>query len=187
MWAESSRALIKSKLASTLPMVLSLPFHSLLLILFPNFKPRIIISELSMWTHYTLEHMCSMGVPSKISPVPTQTEQLINFIYSYIELLCKISLEEMKWWPYFLSPPWSLSSSHIFNTSCIPDTMLSALSAFSQVTIIGMRYFCYSPPFYNSRNWVPVHEASLVAQTVKNLPAMQETQVQSLGLEDPLE
>ena len=30
-------------------------------------------------------------------------------------------------------------------------------------------------------------EASLVAQLVKNLPAMQETWVQSLGLEDPLE
>ena len=29
--------------------------------------------------------------------------------------------------------------------------------------------------------------ASLVAQTVKNLPAMQGTQVQSLGREDPLE
>ena len=29
--------------------------------------------------------------------------------------------------------------------------------------------------------------ASLVAQMVKNLPAMQETRVQSLGLEDPLE
>ena len=29
--------------------------------------------------------------------------------------------------------------------------------------------------------------ASLVAQTVKNLPAVQETQVQSLGQEDPLE
>ena len=29
--------------------------------------------------------------------------------------------------------------------------------------------------------------ATLVAQTVKNLPAMQETQVQSLGWEDPLE
>ena len=29
--------------------------------------------------------------------------------------------------------------------------------------------------------------ASLVAQTVKNLPEMQETQVQSLGHEDPLE
>ena len=28
---------------------------------------------------------------------------------------------------------------------------------------------------------------SLVAQLVKNLPAMQETQVQSLGWEDPLE
>ena len=30
-------------------------------------------------------------------------------------------------------------------------------------------------------------DVSLVAQTVKNLPAMQETQVQSLGQEDPLE
>ena len=29
--------------------------------------------------------------------------------------------------------------------------------------------------------------ASLVAQTVKNLPVMQETQVRSLGWEDPLE
>ena len=29
--------------------------------------------------------------------------------------------------------------------------------------------------------------ASLVAQTVKNLPAMQETQAPSLGQEDPLE
>ena len=29
--------------------------------------------------------------------------------------------------------------------------------------------------------------AFLVAQTVRNLPAMQETQVQSLGREDPLE
>ena len=31
------------------------------------------------------------------------------------------------------------------------------------------------------------YEASLVAQTVKNLPAMQETWVQSLGREDPLD
>ena len=30
------------------------------------------------------------------------------------------------------------------------------------------------------------HQASLVAQTVKNLPAMHETLVQSLGWEDPL-
>ena len=29
--------------------------------------------------------------------------------------------------------------------------------------------------------------ASLVTQTVKNLPAMRETQVQSLGWEDPLD
>ena len=30
-------------------------------------------------------------------------------------------------------------------------------------------------------------KASLVAQTVKNLPAVQETQIRSLGPEDPLE
>ena len=31
-----------------------------------------------------------------------------------------------------------------------------------------------------------IHWASLLAQMVKNLPAMQETQVRSLGQEDPL-
>ena len=37
--------------------------------------------------------------------------------------------------------------------------------------------------------WTPSNKelASLVAQMVKNLPALQETQVQSLGREDPLE
>ena len=32
-----------------------------------------------------------------------------------------------------------------------------------------------------------IYEASLIAQSVKNLPAMQETQVQSLAWEGPLE
>ena len=41
-------------------------------------------------------------------------------------------------------------------------------------------------------NWIwddikDIRQSSLVAQTVKNLPAMQETRVQSLGWEDPLE
>ena len=34
---------------------------------------------------------------------------------------------------------------------------------------------------------LPTMMASLVAQMVKNLPAVEETQVQSLGREDPLE
>ena len=39
----------------------------------------------------------------------------------------------------------------------------------------------------STRQFVPLYPwVSLVAQTVKNLPAMQETQVQSLGWEDPL-
>ena len=35
--------------------------------------------------------------------------------------------------------------------------------------------------------YIYVSEASLVAQTVKRLPAMQETQVRFLGREDPLQ
>ena len=35
--------------------------------------------------------------------------------------------------------------------------------------------------------WGIISSISLVAQTVENLPTMQETQVQSLGWEDPLE
>ena len=39
--------------------------------------------------------------------------------------------------------------------------------------------------FFNTR--LRLSRASLVAQMIKNLPAIQETQVQSLGQEDPLE
>ena len=38
-----------------------------------------------------------------------------------------------------------------------------------------------------NNHMLPFIRASLVAQTVKNLPEMQETQVESLGWDDPLE
>ena len=48
----------------------------------------------------------------------------------------------------------------------------------------GFGCMCTSAP----SGYIPKGElASLVAQMVKNLPAMQETQVRSLGWEDPLE
>ena len=47
------------------------------------------------------------------------------------------------------------------------------LQVYSELIQIYMHIFSYG--------------ASLAAQVVKNLPAMQETQVRSLGLEDPLE
>ena len=57
--------------------------------------------------------------------------------------------------------------------------------------------WCVKTPFALTLNWVEMLgylircrqclRASLVAQTVKNLPAMQQTWVQSLGQEDPLE
>ena len=48
-------------------------------------------------------------------------------------------------------------------------------------------YFCLCYILYRWKNTVHLVLASLVAQTVKDLPVIQETQVQSLGGEDPLE
>ena len=44
-----------------------------------------------------------------------------------------------------------------------------------------------SLPLWSQYHHLYFHQASLVAQMVKNLPAVQETHVQSLGQEDPLE
>ena len=48
-------------------------------------------------------------------------------------------------------------------------------------------YFIYKVPGEGETRKVPCTLHSLVAQTVKNLPVMQEMGVQSLGWEDPLE
>ena len=55
--------------------------------------------------------------------------------------------------------------------------------AFGRIILLNFRNLI--SPQYHSNNlggW-----ASLIAQLVKNLPAMQETWVQSMGWEDPLE
>ena len=50
----------------------------------------------------------------------------------------------------------------------------------------------WRPPTHKAKHgaspcWISPNGASLVSQTVQNLPTMQETWVQSLGWEDPLE
>ena len=42
-------------------------------------------------------------------------------------------------------------------------------------------------PFSSQRKFLSFQRSSLVVQMVKNLPAVQEARVQSLGREDPLE
>jgi len=49
--------------------------------------------------------------------------------------------------------------------------------------LILLKFLCYSKP--STDGAIPM--ACLVAQMVKNLSAIQETQVQPLGWEDPLE
>ena len=50
-----------------------------------------------------------------------------------------------------------------------------------------MEIATFSFTFLNLEFVLPFAGASLVAQRIKHLPAMQETSVQSLGWEDPLE
>ena len=62
----------------------------------------------------------------------------------------------------------------------------------STYVIIESSVLCVSVSSYGFLIRIPsfrsvVHPNTLVAQTVKNLPAMQKTQDQSLGQEDPLE
>ena len=67
----------------------------------------------------------------------------------------------------------------------VPGTVLRSLEQCLAHNAISLCYYCYSFAFL--KMWIIPTVSSLVAQTIKNLPAMQETQVQSLGWEDPSE
>ena len=62
----------------------------------------------------------------------------------------------------------------------LEDPLEKGMTQFSSVQSLSHVQFFATP-------WTAAHQASLVAQMVKNLPVMQETQVQSLSWEDPLE
>ena len=79
------------------------------------------------------------------------------------------------------------------NRTCISCVSCIADGFFTQDSLSGKPdsvnrhiYWVRSQPLYLSMT-MPLIWASLVAQLVKNLPAIQETWVQSLGWEDPLE
>ena len=65
---------------------------------------------------------------------------------------------------------------------------IQQLPLFSDKYLACLYFVVYCP-----QRWLPIilvcscHQASLVVQTAKNLPAMQETQIRSQGQEDPLE
>ena len=71
------------------------------------------------------------------------------------------------------------------NINCSINTVevrtISAIHVFFSAIVYVFTHFNFPSPFFS------LHWASLVAQMVNNLPAMQETQVPSLGQEDHLE
>ena len=110
------------------------------------------------------------------------------FLISFIALL-------IIYWLFFIS------SRSLLNPSCIFSILVSRLFICNSIlflrfwiifTIIIRNSFSGRFPISSSFVWFGGHlscsfGASLVAQRLKRLPAMQETWVRSLGWEDPLE
>ena len=95
--------------------------------------------------------------------------------------LCSQERERKKLIPLFF---FSFSLQHGYP----PYSILSASVEGPQMKIL-LQYeiLRWKENFYDVSRVVRINKASLVAQMVKNLPAMQETQVQPLGQEDSLE
>ena len=103
--------------------------------------------------------------------------------------------------------PCPVCTSHLYNQFVRSGTLITDQSLSTEPSplsaLLGSHYHTSisnlsepKDPFCHQRTLQPLPEnccnfsfcvTSLVAQTVKNLPAMQETWVQSLGQEDPLE
>ena len=103
--------------------------------------------------------------------------------------------------------PCPVCTSHVYNQSVRSGTLITDQSLSNEpsllLALLGSHYHTSisnlsepKDPFCHQRTLQPLPEiccnfsfcvTSLIAQTVKNLPAMQETWVQSLGQEDPLE
>ena len=76
---------------------------------------------------------------------------------------------------------------HSYNLHRFPES-IRILEKYISYVKMCYAVFCYSGVKEQRQNFfLACTGASLVIQTVKNLSAMQETQVQSLGHEDPLE
>ena len=76
---------------------------------------------------------------------------------------------------------------HSYNLHSFPES-IRILEKYISYVKMCYAVFCYSGVKEQRQNFfLAFTGASLVIQTVKNLSAMQETQVQSLGHKDPLE
>ena len=91
----------------------------------------------------------------------------------------------------FLSPPWTSGSSWFMYCWSLAWRILGiTLLACEMSAIVWLLEHSLALPFFGigmKTDPFFTPQASLVAQSVKNLSAMQKTQVWSLGWEDPLE
>ena len=86
---------------------------------------------------------------------------------------------------YFLQWSWNGKPNHVLVISCGFPTGSQAVQIL--IKFIKIKATVNIWGLYGIPKYFPRHRASQVAQTVKNLPAMRETWVWSLGWEDLLE
>ena len=84
------------------------------------------------------------------------------------------------------------NSFHLLVTKTEADLQPRMLTEFSNMFLYQRKqvvelYMWYKQVSLKRRIQKPLYTHTLVAQMVKNLPTMQQTQVQSLGWEEPLE
>ena len=107
-------------------------------------------------------------------------ENRINFAFAV--LFQKAEIRTFLWTQWVLCKVWIILAFYL--------TPLSGIDSDASSSILTLFLLCkreHSNLFHDKRHISMYLRASLVAQLVKNLPAMQETQVQSLDWENPLE
>ena len=107
-------------------------------------------------------------------------ENKINFAFAV--LFQKAEIRTLLWTQWVLCKVWIILAFYLTPLACIDSDASSS--------ILILLLLCkreHSNLFHDKRPISMYLRASLVAQLVKNLPAMQETQVQSLGWENPQE
>ena len=127
------------------------------------------------WTESQLP--LSRGLGDLLSLLPVSSCSLL------LSSLCSLFIP-LTYIPYFVTAGTELQAFHGVtwspfqcNLTCFPDSLIGSFIYQSMLCTFNM---LFSFPY-------PICWASLMAQMVKHLSAMQDTWVQSLGQEDPLE
>ena len=129
------------------------------------------------WVSDTIQPSCPLSPPSPAFNL-SQHQGLFQWVSSSHQVAKVLELQlQHSSFPWLFSVPLELTGLISFQSKGLSRV-------FSNTTVQKYQFFGTQPSLYSNSH---IHWASLAAQLIKNLPAMRETWIQSLGWEDPLE